>query len=122
MIKICDEAKAYLQEERSNVRGMEAKAVKDLQNLSLEVRELKVKLGTARMREEDNLRIIADMKCTMDLKKATNESLLERLTAQNENFKHELEQIGKQMQKMSKSTLEKPKAEKRPKTMKQSKS
>ena len=50
------------------------------------MRELKVKLSTARMREEDYMRTIEDMQTSMALKKANNESLLAQLSMQNEKF------------------------------------
>ena len=68
----------------------------------MQIREIKVKLGTSRMREEESLRTIADMQRAMDVKKATNQSLLEKLTTQNDRFKDELQILGNQMNKLKK--------------------
>ena len=76
---------------------------KEIDSLILQTRELKVKLSTSRMREEDHLRTIEDMKRSMDLKKSNNQMLLDKLTLQNERFREELETIGQQMAKLTES-------------------
>ena len=63
--------------------------------MELAVRELKVKLESSKLRETDSLRIIADMQRAQELKKANNQSLLDKLTHQNQSFKDELELIGR---------------------------
>jgi len=90
-----------LKEEREKVRTLEEKACKEADHLTLQVRELRVKLSTSRMREEDYLRTISDMQKAMEIKKTNNQVILENLTTQNEKFKSELELIGKKMLKLS---------------------
>ena len=61
-----------LKDEREKVRTLEEKAFKEADHLTLLVRELRVKLSTSRMREEDYLRTISDMQKAMDTKKSNN--------------------------------------------------
>lgn len=72
MLKLLEESKAMAKEEREKARKLEAKAVKESENLTLQVRELKVKLSTSRMREEESLRTIADLKKSIELRNANN--------------------------------------------------
>ena len=48
------------------------KAEKETESVLAQVRELKLKLSTSRMREEENLRTIADMQHSMEIKKANH--------------------------------------------------
>lgn len=102
VLKLLGDTKDGLKEERVKVRDQEARAQKETDSLILQVRELKVKVSTSRMREEDSLRTIADMQRAMEYKKATNKNLLDKLTSQNDKFKDELETLGNQMSKLKK--------------------
>ena len=93
VLKLLGDTKDGLKEERVKVRDQEARAQKETDSLILQVRELKVKVSTSRMREEDSLRTIADMQRAMEYKKATNKNLLDKLTSQNDKFKDELETL-----------------------------
>lgn len=108
-----------LKDEREKVRTLEEKACKEADHLTLQVRELRVKLSTSRMREEDYLRTISDMQKATDIKKSNNQVILDNLTTQNDKFKSELELIGKKMLKLSskqqsqKPTTSKPRSSNR---------
>ena len=56
-VTMIDETKASLKVEKERAQ----KAEKETESVLVQVRELKVKLSTSRMREEENLRTIADM-------------------------------------------------------------
>ena len=67
------------------------KAEKETESVLAQIRELKLKLSTSRMREEENLRTIADMQHSMEIKKANHQMILNKLQSQNEKFKLELD-------------------------------
>lgn len=94
MVKLLEDTKSQLRQERDRYRRLEEKTQKEKESLVLQVRELRVKLSTSRMREEDYVRSIKDMQTSMELKKANNESLLAQLTHQNEKFQAELRHLG----------------------------
>ena len=61
MLTLVTQSKDALKEESKKARDAEAKASKETDSLILQVRELRIKLSSSRMREEDSLRTIADM-------------------------------------------------------------
>lgn len=68
MIQLLEQTKKEMEEQRGEVRDQDARTQNQNEMLLLSVRELKVKLSTSRMREEDNFRTMAIMQKTIDFK------------------------------------------------------
>ena len=61
MVRLLEEAKSQLRQEKDRWLRLEEKNQKDKDILTLQIRELHVKLSTSRMREDDYVRTIEDM-------------------------------------------------------------
>ena len=61
MVRLLEEAKSQLRQEKDRWLRLEEKNQKDKDILTLQIRELRVKLSTSRMREDDYVRTIEDM-------------------------------------------------------------
>lgn len=64
--------KALFKEEREKVRKLVERETREMDFLTIQIRELKCKLSTSRMREEDNMLTISELQRTMDEKKVNN--------------------------------------------------
>ena len=58
---IVKETKKRVKEERDKLRNLEEQNQRVKNNFTLQIRELKVKLSTQKMREEDNMRTIGEL-------------------------------------------------------------
>lgn len=61
MVRLLEDAKSQLRQEKDRWLRLEEKNQKDKDILTLQIRELHVKLSTSRMREDDYVRTIEDM-------------------------------------------------------------
>ena len=61
MVRLLEDAKSQLRQEKDRWLRLEEKNQKDKDILTLQIRELRVKLSTSRMREDDYVRTIEDM-------------------------------------------------------------